>query len=91
MSSVIVPSVVLSEWQSLWRMHRIRQSVVIPSGVMLNVIVTSVVAPSVVMLNVVVPFAILLRRNGKTPHSPIIRHLPFASANGKANAFACGE
>ncbi len=42
-------------------MHRIHQSVVIPSGVMLNVIVTSVVAPSVVMLNVVVPFAILFR------------------------------
>jgi hypothetical protein len=63
-----------AKWQSLWRMHRIRQSVVIPSGVMLNVVVTSVVAPSVVMLNVVVPFAILLQRNGKAAafayHSP---------------------
>ena len=61
-----------------WHIRRIRlrgmQSVVIPSGVMLNVVVTSVVAPSIVMLNVVVPFAILLQRNGKAAafayHSP---------------------
>jgi hypothetical protein len=60
-----------AKWQSLWRMHRIRQSVVIPSGVMLNVVVTSVVAPSVVMLNVVVPFAILLQRMARPMHLPV--------------------
>jgi hypothetical protein len=48
------------KWQSLWRMHRIRQSVVIQSVVLPNIVV-----PSGVMLNVIVSFAILLQRNGK--------------------------
>jgi len=46
------------KWQSLWRMHRIRQSVVIQSVVLPNIVV-----PSGVMLNVIVSFAILLQRN----------------------------
>ena len=49
-----------AKWQSLWRMHRIRQSVVIQSVVLPNIVV-----PSGVMLNVIVSFAILLQRNGK--------------------------
>ena len=58
-----------AKWQSLWRMHRIRQSVVIQSVVLPNIVV-----PSGVMLNVIVSFAILLQRNGKAAafayHSP---------------------
>jgi len=42
-----------AKWQSLWRMHRIRQSVVIQSVVLPNI-----VEPSGVMLNVIVSFAI---------------------------------
>ena len=49
-----------AKWQSLWRMHRIRQSVVIQSVVLPNIVV-----PRGVMLNVIVSFAILLQRNGK--------------------------
>ena len=47
-----------AKWQSLWRMHRIRQSVVIQSVVLPNIVV-----PRGVMLNVIVSFAILLQRN----------------------------
>ena len=80
-----------AKWQSLWRMHRIHHSVVIPSGVRLNVVVTSVVAPSVVMLNVVVPFAILLQRNGKA--AAFAYHSPFAIrwSEWQDIAFATGE